>query len=475
MVKVYFSFHTQHPFCIQYLPRISYGSHSLFSNTKISPLLRGTLLLTIVGVVTRLIGFFYKIFLSRTIGASALGLYHLAFPLIGLCWAVSSAGFQTATSRFIAAAAKVNAKKYLAAALSLACLLALFSQIILFRYADWLANVLLADARCASLLRILSFTMLPSAIHACINGYYYGQKKTAVPAFGQLGEQLVRVLTVYLMYQIALSKNEAITAVHAAWGIVFSELGGLCISVTAYGFGHDTTALDDSSSSQSLRTAQIYRGLLDMAIPLTLNQALVHLASSTENILIPQQLQTYGCTPEQALSVYGVLTGMVLSVIFFPGVLTNSLAVLLLPSVSEALSKKDDQKIRRTVSRAIFFGLVLGFFFTFVFLLLGNWIGEFVFDNMLAGILIRKLGWLCPMMYVHALLCSVLHGLGRARTVLWINLLASGIRIGAILFLVPHFGLPALLWGILLSQFFAATAAVISCQRYAGENVQDTP
>ena len=40
------------------------------------PLITGTLLLTGAGLVTRLIGFFYKIFLSRTIGAEGIGIYH---------------------------------------------------------------------------------------------------------------------------------------------------------------------------------------------------------------------------------------------------------------------------------------------------------------------------------------------------------------------------------------------------------------
>jgi stage V sporulation protein B len=64
-------------------------------------------------------------------------------------------------------------------------------------------------------------------------------------------------------------------------------------------------------------------------------------------------------------------------------------------------------------------------------------------------------------MYVYSLLCSVLHGLGRAKSVLWINLLASLIRIGMILFLVPRYGLSALLWGMLISQLFSAVSAII--------------
>ena len=57
-----------------------------------SSLIRGTLILTLAGTLSRFIGFFYKIFLSRTIGAEALGIYQLIFPLFAFCLALSCGG-----------------------------------------------------------------------------------------------------------------------------------------------------------------------------------------------------------------------------------------------------------------------------------------------------------------------------------------------------------------------------------------------
>ena len=38
------------------------------------PILMGTLILTVTGFLSRILGFFYRIFLSRAIGAEGLGL-----------------------------------------------------------------------------------------------------------------------------------------------------------------------------------------------------------------------------------------------------------------------------------------------------------------------------------------------------------------------------------------------------------------
>ena len=67
------------------------------------PLLKSTAILTCAGMVSRIIGFFYRIFLSKTIGAEGIGIYLLLFPIQTLLFSLTSSGIQTAISRCIAA------------------------------------------------------------------------------------------------------------------------------------------------------------------------------------------------------------------------------------------------------------------------------------------------------------------------------------------------------------------------------------
>lgn len=48
-------------------------------------LVKGTLILTLSGFLTKIIGFIYRIFLSHTIGAQGMGIYQLIFPVQALC------------------------------------------------------------------------------------------------------------------------------------------------------------------------------------------------------------------------------------------------------------------------------------------------------------------------------------------------------------------------------------------------------
>lgn len=49
-------------------------------HAKRHPLIFGTIILTATGLITRVIGFFYRIYLSRLFGEEGMGIYQLLSP-----------------------------------------------------------------------------------------------------------------------------------------------------------------------------------------------------------------------------------------------------------------------------------------------------------------------------------------------------------------------------------------------------------
>lgn len=431
-------------------------------------LITGTLLMTGAGVISRIIGFFYRIFLSRTIGAESLGVYQLMGPVFSICFALTASSIQTSISRFVGDATGMcardscgerKARGYLYLGLTLSALLSLICGFVLCRNADWIAARLLGEPRCAPLLKLLAYSLIPSGVHACINGYYYGKKHAFVPSFCQLIEQAARVGSVWVIWQVITEQGKTMTEWHAIAGLVIGEFFGLVFSLIAYGREPKLPAGEYKNMRGDL--AAMSCTLTAMILPLTVNRVLVAASTGLENLLIPQRLQAFGYSAGDALAVYGILCGMTMSVIFFPGVLTNSFSVLLLPSVSEAKAAGREQAIHEAIRKAVLYGMLLGLVFTALFLLSGEWIGNHLFHNALAGLYIRRLSFLCPLMYITSLLSSIMHGLGMPGRVLAINLLACLIRISMIWFLVPTAGIGAYLWSMLLSQIFSAIACMI--------------
>ena len=74
---------------------------------------KGTFLLTSAGLISRIMGFFYRIFLSHTIGAEGIGLYQLVVPLQHLVLAMTTFGILLRISFVIFAIPVLGIRGYL--------------------------------------------------------------------------------------------------------------------------------------------------------------------------------------------------------------------------------------------------------------------------------------------------------------------------------------------------------------------------
>lgn len=415
------------------------------------PLIKGAAILTAAGMASRIIGFFYRIFLSQTIGAEGVGIYLLIFPVHALIFSLTASGIQTAISRFVSSKTAVGdrrgAKEVLVCGLVLSTLLSAAASLFLYLKADFIAAILLHEPRCASLLQVLCFSVPFASIHACIIGYYTGLKRTDIPAISQLFEQLVRVGSSFLIYRIMLEKGIAVTPVLAVYGTLCSEAATVLYTGTKIILHHRIEHIKLHSFPFHCVTE-----IITFSMPLTINRVLINLLQSAEAVCIPLRLQAHGFTQALALSSYGTLTGMALPLVLFPSAITNSLAVMLLPTVSEAQAAGNTQAIEHLTNKTIKSCLLLGILCTIFFLLTGNLCGTFLFHSQEAGTYILILAWLCPFLYLGATLGSILNGLGKTFDVFVINALALLVRILFVWFAIPAFGILGYLWGLLLSQ-----------------------
>ena len=198
-------------------------------------LITGTLLLTVTGFATRILGFFYRIFLSRTIGAEGLGIFNMVHPIYGICFALCAGSIQTAISRFVAANVQ-KGKQIFRTGLVISLGLGTALAALIVRFSVPIAHYILMEDRCASLLPFLAVSVPFSAVHACINGYYYGIQKTKIPAMAQIMEQIVRMAAVFLIADILVESGREITVELAVIGHLIGELTACFFSVFCFCF-----------------------------------------------------------------------------------------------------------------------------------------------------------------------------------------------------------------------------------------------
>lgn len=438
-----------------------------------SPLVTGTIILTVTGFVSRFIGFFYRIFLSRLFGAEGMGIYQLISPVLALSFSLTVAGMQTAISKYVAG--ETVSRDYRSSALHLftgfvlSMAVSILCTVGIYCFADEIAVSFLLEARTAPLLRIIALSIPMATVHSCINGYFYGIRKTSVPAICQLSEQLIRVGSVYIIYFFCLKQGLTPTISFAVVGLVIGESASMLVSIIAVRAHFAHVAPKGYGSLLPLNASCFYEAskrLLALAIPLSLNRVIINFLQSIEAIFIPNRLMSYGYDNATALSVYGVLTGMALPLIFFPGAITNSICVLLLPIVSEADAADNKGTIRKAINKSISYGFGLGILFTALFLLFGRFLGNLLYQSSLAGNFILVLSFLCPLMYIASTLNSILNGLGKTGLTFLYSMASLLVRLGFVFFSIPVFGIHGYLAGLIVSQMVQTLLCMFAVRKY---------
>lgn len=435
-------------------------------------IIKGTLILTCAGFLTRIIGFFYRIYLSNVLGAEKIGIYQLVFPVYSVCFTIYASGIQTSISKLVAEQVgnttwdgKKTITKILRIGLICSLSLATFLSLIIFTFSDFIAVRLLAEPSATNCLRILSFVFPFCGITSCINGYYYGLKKTFIPASSQLLEQVVRVIVVLLIATYLGKQNQVVTCEIAVLGLVIGEVGSNIYNIVSFFFQKKTKRKATTTPLASKQTRTICASLGKLALPLTSNRLLVSVLNSIEAVLIPIMLRQSGLSASESLSIFGILLGMAEPFIMFPSAITNSFAVLLLPTISEAHAASKQRTISKTTAIAFKYCIIIGILSTGAFITFGHQLGVTIYHNTLAGNFIATLAWLCPFLYLTTTMGSILNGLGKAHITFVNSVVGVTIRILFVIFVIPKQGIAGYLMGMLFSQLAISFLDILSVKR----------
>ena len=437
---------------------------------KLSPIITGTVVLTMASLITRLIGFFYRMFLSSRFGEEGMGIYQLTSPVLALSYALCVSGFQTAISKFVAAEAgkenQRNCVSVLFSGLLFSLLLGIPCTVLIYCNANFIGEFLLSEIRTAPLIRIIALSVPLSCIHSCFNGYYLGLKKAGISASAQLLEQIIRVLSVFTIAQLLLKNGQTPSLCLAAIGLLAGESASTLFSVLVFAGMSRKICTDKFPQAGSFHRSAFIGPIIKMAFIVNVNRIIVNLFASAETILLPQSLEKSGLSGPEALSVYGVLCGMVLPLLLFPNALTGSISVMLLPAVSEANEKNQKDRIRSLTSRTFFFCFSLGILCMIFFLLTGNLLGQVMFASQTAGDYIVKLSFICPLLYLSSALGSILNGKGKTIHCLITQVTGLIIRILFLLLFIPIYGIGAYILGLIISQFVSTAMSMYFIKKY---------
>ncbi len=379
-------------------------------------LAKGTIILAVAGLISRIIGSVYRIFLPRLIGAEGIGLYQMAFQIFTLFLCLITPGITLAISRLIAIfrsrEEKENILIIMRSAAILLAVLGLSASILLYFYSGAIARVFFQDYRVSFPMMALSPGLFFISIMSLFRGYFQGYNQMLPTAVSQIIEQVVRFIIMMGLLLFVLKGPIEGLAAGAAFAGVCGEAAAFVCMLFFFAKKRSTDRL--MVKGATITVLESYKSLLGHAIPIGIGSMIIPLVGVFNSGIIPLRLQLLGFTPAEATALYGQYSGMALAVYHFPLVLISALAVNLVPTISQLAARGDSCHIRRLARRALGFSLQITIPAATGFIVLGSAFCDLLFAYPQAGII---LGYVAPSLVflgMQLTLAGVLQGLGHA-------------------------------------------------------------
>ena len=190
--------------------------------------LKSTIILTIGGLITKILGMIIKIVTNRLIGTEGLGVYMLIVPTFMLLISIAQLGFPIAISKLVAEE-KSNNKNLVFSIIPISLIINLIIIIFLFFASNYIANNLLHDKRTLYAIRSIGLVLPFISISSIIRGYFFGKQRMLPHVITNIVEDIVRLISIVLFVPFCLSKGIEFAVAFLILSNVFSELSSIII------------------------------------------------------------------------------------------------------------------------------------------------------------------------------------------------------------------------------------------------------
>lgn len=420
-------------------------------------------LISVFSVLTRLLGFLLRIFLSRTIGAEALGIYQVALSVFMVLLTVVSSGLTLIISRMTASYRVSQDKKASASLVTSAMLVGLAVSVILCLIILLFRNLfsnLFTDENCMNILIILLPSLIFSAVYSVFRGAMWGHDNYFALCITELFEMVVKIVFSVLLLNASMTALQS--AMTVAWSFTLSCVFSVIFVVLLFFF----------YGGKMGKPTKIYKTLISRSAPITGVRIVGSLVQPLIALILPARLILAGYTASQAMSIYGIALGMTFPLLFLPTTLTGSLSTALVPDISMAMAQNDKSHIQNRVTASINFTLFISFLVVPIFMAIGDKIGVFLYDEVLSGTLLQYSSWIMIPMGVTNITSAILNSIG-LEVKSFINYIIGGVfTFFSIMCLTNYMGILSLPFGMGISTTITMILNILMIKRKLGIKIK---
>lgn len=405
----------------------------------VKSLFKAVALITFFTVITRFLGFLFKIYLSREIGAEALGVYQVAFSVFLVLITFVASGLPLIISKISASLhSQGEIKKersMVATALIIGVVVALITCLVVLLL-NTLLKQIFTDERCILILILLLPAVIFNAIYSTFRGWFWGRSNYFGVCVVELFEQVARIVIFVLMIGGTLTVLDG--AVTAAVSLTIAcFLSATFVTILFFVYG-----------GRLAKPKGYTKELVKTSTPITFVRVASSLIQPIIAIIIPLRLVASGMSGSDAISLFGIAFGMTLPFLFIPSALIGSLGMALIPDLSAAVAQKNTGHISNRITSSVVITLFISCFFVPLYMGAGENIGIFFFDNAQSGTLLVSSAWVMIPIGITTITSSILNALGYEIKSMKNYIFGAILLLIAIWFLPQMMGIYAMVLGI---------------------------
>lgn len=336
---------------------------------------KGTLLLMGAYLLTKLLGFVFRMQFVRLAGEEAVGIYMAVYPAFIFFLAAIQLGLPVGVAKMVAihhaekkpalaTAAYLTAAKWVV--LSSVLFIPLFFTVIPFLMTDLLRQSAAIQVGYAAL------AMAPiTAIATLLRAYFQGLSRMAETATSQLLEQVIRIVLITFLLPFALSSTPHGLAVIAMLIALAAEVVGVLYLWVRYLRNRAPASPAPYSSAM----------LLKPSLPASGSKLFGSFTWFLEPVLFLQALTRNGMNISQATTLYGLISGVLVPMLLFPAFVPYALAVVLIPAISGAMASHRYALVKERVHLALRVSAVTGVLASTLLYVYGDQLAELFFHS----------------------------------------------------------------------------------------------
>ena len=402
---------------------------------------KSTFILIIGGFITKIIGMFIKIVMTRLLGTSGIGMYMLVSPTFMLLISLASLGLPISVSKLVSEDSRNN-KNIVFLCFPITIFVNVLILFFLLFFSGFISNSLLHEPRIRYGIMCIGFVLPFISISSILRGYFFGKQKMIPHVVSNVTEDLVRLIVIFLGVPYFLNKGIEYAIAFVVLSNIFSELSS--IFVLFFFLPHNFKI----KKSDLVFDRNNMKDILGISLPTTGSRLIGNIGYFFEPIIMTFFLLKSGYSNSFIINEYGIINGYVMPLVLLPSFFSLAISQAIIPVISYNYSRGNYSFTKKKIKQGIFFSLLIGIPCTLVFLFIPSVPLKFIYNTNLGIPYIRVMSVICLLHYIQSPISSSLQAMGCAKDSMMGTLFGMIIRsIVLVIGCCIHIGM----WGLVMA------------------------